>query len=299
MVNPGAKRLLLLFLALSSVVLLGLIAAFRSSAFDSYVKQKLIAAVAPEVRVTIGDFSLSGTSVEMRQVEAYLPRSFLGLSIDQLHLGLSLWRLIQGRVDLQLSLAAYSGKATLALIADRSGSVSLPEIDVQKVNLAEHPQLAGSGIESGVLSLKGTGLLFANVPQAGDLELDLRQVTIARDSIVFQQLQIPGELLPPIENGSISGPIRIERDRIHSPDIRLSLGFASFRGLCTVNLDPRGKLREFNVNGVVDLEPSGAERVGPFLPALSAGKLEATATRFKVLGSGSPKNPRWRFESVK
>jgi len=59
-----------------------------------------------------------------------------------------------------------------------------------------------------------------------------------------------------------------------------------------VPLDERGKIA---VDALISLSPLGGERLGAFLPVISAGAVPANSTKIRAVIQGTPRKPEIRW----
>ena len=143
------KKLLLIFTGLCLVVLIGLICAMRSATFDGFIKQKIISAAAPVVRLSIGDFILSGASIEATKLEGFVPKLFLSFAIDRLKLQSSIFSIITGSPIGQASLEAYNGKLAVEVSEVGATRTVIKKLSGSNFDLSSHSQLSSLGIDAG------------------------------------------------------------------------------------------------------------------------------------------------------
>ena len=278
-----------------AVLTIGIGAALSSSSFDLYLKQRLISALTPTMRASIGEFSRSGLQFSMREVELFVPRAFLSARIDQAKVDFGLFSLLRLAPTSSAELQAYGGKLSLAASISSLDQVQIGSFELQHLDLAQHPQLLALGITSGVLSGDGSDLVIEQSPKAGKLNLELKNLSIDPEGWLIRLSGIPSQALPRIESASAVLRSNFANGSWIIEQLVADAGFGSFSGRGQVGFDTRGQPQSVSLSGNVKLSGEGVVKLGPFMPLISNGVVPAEATTFPLRVDGSIRAPRVSF----
>lgn len=290
------RRLVLIILGI--VGLFGLVigigaASVNRKEYLGFIEESLKnEAAARGVRLATRNLDIFPFGLRASELDMYFVRYLLALTIGEATV----------RIDNPAPTVAFSGEAYGGTIA---GTLTRPwfsrEISgagtVATVNLAKHPQLSALGVSGGSLDLTIQELAF---------DTDSRHLQRARfDGKIAGLTRVtplvirPGQFgspfavtIPPIPPTDIEATGSIEGGRIA---VSRALVTTTLGELSATGEIPFAASSEVAIDALLSLSVEGAATVGPYLPLVSAGAVDPSATKIRLVIRGPRKAPQLKW----
>ena len=270
--------------------------------YTGFVEQQIVsAAQRSKIGLRIGGTELSPWAFRAHNVQMLLPRMLFPINIERIEVVPRLLSLL-GRVPhVSLGGALYGGtmQGDLGYAIDGSGgnlNFALKDFD-----LSSFPPLAGFGIRAGKLGAQlSDGRFTSGGSSQAEITLDLSNVEKPQSSaFALASFNLPFNVeIPAFSNlnselkATLQGPELL----VKSWSLRSSLGDA--RCTARVVFDQRGKPRDWNLDGTVELTAEGSRVFGLYLPLLSNQSLDSTVQRFRIAARGGLGLPEAKFSRL-
>lgn len=235
------------------------------------------------VRVATRNLEIFPFGVRASEIEVYFVRQFLSLTF-----GSVTTRLHDLTPSIEVTATAYGGSVRGDIVRPWLSRQLTAKAQLEDVKLVEHPQCNALGITGGTIGL--------NVSEA-QIDTSSNLVERARfDATVsgFERstpLVIPagrfgaplGFTIPPIPPSDISASGSFERGRLTLTRISLAtpLGTVSAAGEITLN-----NSKDVSLDALISLSSEGSVKLGPYLPVVSQGVVDAGATKIRLVAQG-------------
>jgi hypothetical protein len=202
-------------------------------------------------------------------------------------------RLLAGP-QLTCSANLYRGTFNGAFSGTWPGSSGLVSATFSKIDLREHPQLLGLGIQSGTLSgALREGKISSGKLNAGIFEVQLSDFSKPAPTIISaQMLRLPLDISIPAIKGlmvTIKGQLAANHLSIAQGDVAFQFGTMHLTG--DVDLNDGGQIYQLNVNSEISLSEEGLKQVGPLLPSLNSPSVTSETRNFRVTINGPIGHP--------
>jgi len=285
--RPRWRRRLFVGLLLLLTLALGTLLALWYSAGGPIAALVIREGAAAGARITVKSAATFLPGVRLSGLEIFFPRALLGLVIDSAEATVTGFSVSTPAVD--YTVRAYQGTI--------SGQVKLgSEYPWHKAEFvaagralepAFHPLLLGFGITAGTIGFDLRGAL-ANGVWTGSTRLVADALQKPRPSTLAPAVTgAPVPItIPPIRDLDALIEASFTPTSISAGDLRLSSSLGTFRGRGEASLLAGGNLGEWRCEGVVHLHEAGGEFLGPWLPVISGGSLDASTRVFRLTGSG-------------
>ncbi len=262
------------------VALLVIALTFDSSLMSEYLTGLLIQSVAKHgVTLSIGSLSPLFIGVKLTAIKAFFAKSLISLSIDVSQTTCSAISALSGEASCQIEASLYGGSVESTLAASQSEG-AMSNITLQRVQLSQHPQLAGLGIEQGTLDIENAALSWGpHGIQSAKASLQISDLSKPTQTILSQRLTgLPVPIsLPPITAEKIVAELSLSNNllEIASLDLRSTLG--SLSGSFSMPI-AKGHRKMPSLEVSLSLTESGVVALKPHLVFLCEASLLTAGT---------------------
>lgn len=269
-----------LTVVLSILLLMGLaIFALGRSHLNSFIEQRLVRLAGDNgIILSLDDFSLgfgspSAKNVSVRFSNGRLPLAFL---IDTLALSPKYFSLFSNIAAGHLEATSYEGSILIDSSMPTSGGDPSVKLEIENLNLVKHPQIAGLGISSGVLTLNTSALQFRPHPlPLGTARLELEKLGIPRKIQLHPQLTgLPLPLtLPAIHDGTLTLDAKVEGDTLEIANFDFTSSWGECTGDGTLAIDRTGRVQGADLEFDIHLSDVGNKEFASYFLLLGKNRL--------------------------
>jgi len=244
------------------------------------------------VRIATRNFDVFPFGIKASEVDTYLVRYLLTVTIGDATAEVS---------DLTPSIA-FSGRAYGGTIG---GNIARPWFSeeltahgkLSSISLTQHPQLNALGVSGGTLSLTVLEAAFDNATQRirrARFEGSIGGFARATPLTVRPgQFGSPfGFTVPPIPPTDIEVAGSVDNGRLALSRVGIATVLGTISASGEVPLEGNGELA---IDALLSLSPEGVATVGPYLPLVSEGAVDAQATKVRLVARGSLQAPRLKW----
>ncbi len=252
------------------------------------------------IRLAFTEMKLSWGRIAAQKVELFAPlmkRFFVLFEANDVAVTPSWWSVVNLKPSFETRAKIYNGGLHAKISFDAISRDGMGNAQLESVQLAEHPQLAGLGIVAGTVHAQISDAVW----QAGRITLANGTVTIVdvekpHDTLVaLEPFGLPFQTtLPAVRklNGTIVFAVHKQAITFPTFEITSSLGKIIAPG--SIKLSPKGEPERLAFDVTVSLSGDGKRAIGPYLPMISGGKLNETADRLNIRVSGTAKRPEFK-----
>lgn len=273
-------RLVKIAVTLIGLVLAGissLVFLLRGTALDYLAQSGVQYAGTRGVRVSYSSLSPHGIGAEVRGLDIWITKAFLGVNVDRLTASTAFGlNLLRATPETFLDGEMYGGtfRGTSAV----SGTKTSGSFEMNKISLAKHPQIAGFGVRQGTLDMK-----------VDSFEISEDKLSALKGSISLEGLETLPPILPlPIKVPAISngkGSADFESDGKSSmiSNLIFDTNIGKVAGEIRATVNPNtAQLSSGSGKLQISLTNEGSSFIGPYLPLISQNRLTATDQVFTV-----------------
>lgn len=225
-------------------------------------------------RVRYDSLTASGLSFSIKDLEVW--KGLVSFAADEVTVRPTLGALpsmaLAGTIEAKL----YGGSAKFSPQIGSDKSFRLNG-DVRELQLAQHPQLLGSGISDGTLTLNLDSLVASP-----DQTCVVRgRVAISRLEINPPPLPIPVKV-PPIRDGSVQFDLESSERETLLSNATIQSSIMNADGEIKLSHDHFRHPSALIVRAKVRITAEGQPFIGPYLPLISQGTLRPEASQFRI-----------------
>lgn len=282
------KKFSLAFLVILAVAV-AIVWSVDSKTYGSFAARRIIAlARANGISVTIEQARLNLSSFSCSDLGVVLTKPPLFFHSQNAICQISPLRLLAGP-QLACSGNLYRGTFNGTFNGTWPGNSGQVSATLSKIDLREHPQLLGLGIQSGTVS----GELREGKLSNGKLNGGMFELVVT-DFSKPDPTNIPPNIFIPALRGfgaTIKGQLSDNQLSITQGDASSQLG--SMRTTGDAGLNQSGQIATLNLSSEIRLSEEGLRLLGPWLPFLGNPSVTSETRNFRVTITGSPARPVW------
>jgi hypothetical protein len=298
------RRGVYLFLGAAGLVLALVLGIFLvdQSVYTDYIKQVAITQARSQgVTLSYKKSELGFRSFVARDVDIFIPSSFLMVHAQEITLAPHLGSLFKLSPRVSVKAKAYDGEINAEFVFSRELGLSPLSLKVERVNLGKHPQIEGLGFRSGILdisipSIQARG--FEDAVFAGTFSLSQADKP-GSTLLPARLLKLPFDVtVPEILNLNFVFEFDSQPSLITLNKIATSSSLATGSGRLLYQRENFSPAKNVEGEFKFVLSEEGVKFAGPVVALLSQGALDSTAKAFRVSLHGNPSFPTARWWKV-
>ena len=283
------------------LVLIALLS-INSQMYGAFIEQCLVRAAAKQgIRVEFGNPDVVGLSFRASRLNMAFVRLLLSIQLGDLSMRPSLSSVLPPSAGVAITSSAYSGTINGKISFDLIQPQRRIDLSVENLMLGQHLQLQGLGLQGGITTLKLNAIL-SDTAIDGRANFEIKGLNKPEVTLV----PLPGSgtallqsiTVPPITNINFNVEIACQAGECEASPVVLKSSLISAEGRGRFKLPGQQAIPNLDISMQVNLSASGQEQLGPFLPLLSRGKLEARTDSFKVTIQGAASAPAVEYERL-
>lgn len=295
------KKILVL-LAIIIFVPLAILWSISAGTYGEFLKGKIVSlAKENHINLALGASELNLTHFSTSTLELQIPQTPLLALLQQVELQYPLLALLRGEFKPDLKAKIYGGEILIKAEIDRNiiyptnkDSKLKASVDLNSLQLQQHPQISALGVEKGKLDLK-LKIDKAQTQFQADGDIALNELSFPTQKLLENVgLKIPFKLdLPEYSEINIEGPFRLTDQAIELQSVKFHTNYGE--GTVQGNVKLSQSKANMNLAINVSLSDQGMRSFAAYLPIVSAGKLSEASRKFQLKVTGNNRSPIFKY----